>query len=294
MSYLLNSIPFSTYGIVAGHCPSSNISLQGCFDFPVRIGQTYYEWAEGDIEPFVDSSEIFFAGMDIVLYGSITGTNTIINSYLKALYDVIDAFTDLVTLVTPYGSFSVQVKSIVPQYLNGGCLLIITFREPVITLTGGTLPAIGADVYTIDGIPMSSFGLYLSKAEALHDLPELKEQFFTKYGSEGYQITKRKNKTLEFNGFIIGTSLTDFQNKIKALYKLFSSSGTRNIKINDEIYIDCFAADGFRIENIYLYNNLMIGNFKISLMAVNVNPLYILGDETGIEILTMSDELIYI
>jgi hypothetical protein len=169
----------------------------------------------------------------------------------------------------------------------------MTFREPVVSLAG-TLPASGYSNYTIDRIPFSSFGLYLSKADALHNLPELKEQMFTRYGSEGYQITKRKNKTLEFNGFIAGTSISDFQSKASALYKLFSSSGTRNIKIADEINVDCFATEGFKVSGIYLYNNLMIGNFSANLMAVNVNYINYLTGDDGTYILTDTGNYILI
>jgi hypothetical protein len=153
----------------------------------------------------------------------------------------------------------------------------MVFREPVVDLSG-TLPASGTSNYTIDNIPFLSFGLYLSKAEALHDLPELKEQQFTKYGAEGYQIVKRKNNTLDFNGFIIGSSLADFQSKIQSLYKLFSSSGTRTIVLNNETTITCFATEGFKVENVYLYSGLVIANFKMSLLCTNIAILTTFDD----------------
>jgi hypothetical protein len=153
----------------------------------------------------------------------------------------------------------------------------------------------GNDIgYSFDKIPFSYFGIYLSKPESLHDLPELKEQFFTKYGSEGYQIVKRKNKTFDFNGFIIGNSLADFQDKIKALYLLFSSSGTRQVKLNNEIYVECFATEGFKVENIYLYNNMVIANIKISLICVKVLYIRELIDDDNYGILTEAGETILV
>lgn len=293
MAYLLNGTNLNTYGIVPGH-GDGNISLSGCFNLPSRSGKCFHSWSDSDsIEPYVASGDIFFEGRDITFSGSIQGTNSVITAYLKSLYDAIGAFSGLVTFATPYGSFSVYVKSVTPEMLNGGAKIQIVFREPVVTLTG-TLPAVGSSNYTIDAIPFSSFGLYLSKAEALHDLPELKEQFFTIYGSEGYQIVKRHNKTLDFNGFITGISLANFQSKVSALYKLFSSAGTRNIKINDEINADCFATEGFKIDNIYLYNNLMIANFTMSLLCVNVNYLNYLLTEASAYVLTENSEYILI
>jgi hypothetical protein len=236
---------------------------------PERIGDCYHSWGDTDgIEPFVDLSEIFFAGRDIIFTGSIHGTASGINGYLNSFYTAINAATGLSIFETPYNSASGYVKSVIPEYFNGAAKVVMTFREPVVNLSG-SLPASGISAYTIDLIPFLSFGLYLSKAEALHDLPELKEQNFTKYGQEGYQITKRKNNTLECNGFITGSSLSDFQSKIQALYKIFSSAGTRTIVLNGVIVV-CFATSGFTIDNIILYNQGMIANFKMSLIVVSV------------------------
>ncbi len=294
MSYLLNSIDFDTYSIVAGHSDNSNIAIDGCFNLPERTGKCFHEWGDSDsIEPYAASGDIFFAGRDITFYGSVLGTLPVITNNLKTFYNAINAATGLSVFETPYNSASGYVNSVVPEVLNGGAKIEITFREPVVNLTG-TLPASGINSYTIDKIPFSSFGLYLSKAEALHDLPELKEQFFTQYGAEGYQIVKRKNRTLDFHGFIIGSSLSDFQSKVSALYKLFSSSGTRNIKINDEINIDCFAVKGFEIEDVMLLDTTMIGVFKAELIVVNVNYLNALHTEIGVEIHTEESQLILI
>lgn len=293
MSYLLNSVNISTYGITPGHASRSNISLAGCYSMPERTGKTFHSWGEYDsVEPYIATSEIIFAGRDITFTGAVFGTVPVITAYLKLLYTAIGAFSGLVTFATPYGSFSVFVKSVTPKLVNGAASIEIVFREPVVTLTG-TLPDVGSSNYTIDGRPFSSYGLYLSKAEALHDLPEMKEQIFTQYGSEGYQITKRQNKTLEFNGFIVGTTLANFQSRVSALYKCFSSSGTRNIKINDEINVDCFAIKGFTIDNV-LINGEVIANFKASLMCYSVNYLNYLLTEASEYILTENNEYILI
>lgn len=295
MAHTLNSVNLSTYGIIPGQISGSNISLSGCFDLPERIGDTHYTWPEDNsIEPYVASDELFFAGRDILFKGTIIGTNTVINNYLKALYTAIQAFTGIVTFATPYGSFSVQVKSIKPTYYNSACTIEITFREPVVTLTGGTLPAVGINNYTIDRIPFSSFGLYLESKEELSNLPDLKPQYFTKYAAEGYQITKHGNKTLSIEALLKASSLSDFQSKISNLYLLFSSANTRNIKINNEVNIDCFAVKGFKIEDIMLLDTTMIGVFKAELTAVNVNYLNALHTEAGVEIHTEESQLILI
>jgi hypothetical protein len=270
MAYLFNDIDISNYGITAGHSPSSNLAIQGCFDMPARTGDCFHSWGdENSVEPFVLADEIFFEGRDITFHGSIFGTASGLNGYLNSFYSAINSATGLSVFETPYNSASGYVKSVIPEYVNGACSLVMKFRETVVDLTG-TLPASGINSYTIDSIPFSSFGLYLSKAEALHDLPELKEQNFTKYGSEGYQIVKRKNNTLEIDGFVIGTSLSDFQSKVQALYKVFSSAGTKSIVLDNTTTVVCFATSGFTIDNILFYNLGVIAKFRISLIVISV------------------------
>ena len=220
---------------------------------------------------------------------------TNLRAYLSDFSTAVRALTGLVTLSCPYGNFSVLVKSVTPELLNGGARVTIVFREPVVTLTGGTLPAVATSAYTFDGIPFASFGLYLSDAKELDALPEMKEQFFTSYATEGYQITKREANNLELNGFIIGTSLADFNSKILALYKLFASAGVRNVKLNDEVNIECFATSGFSVSDVVLYSSGVIARFNIKLMASKIpENLYYLTDNNGVFILTNDNNYILI
>lgn len=254
MPYYLDSIDLATYGIVPGHQPESNISLKGCFDMPARIGDTYYEWADEDgIEPYVEDDEIFFGGRDIYFVGAIFGTRTQINDYLDTFYTAIEAFTDLVTFSTPYGDFDVQVKNVSVEYLDGAANINIVFREPVVDLTGGTLPATGSSENTIDGIPFTSFGFYLSGTKDINSLSEMKEQHFTIDGAEGFQMTTRQGKSFDLNGFLVATNLADYLSKIKALYLLFSSEGTRSVIVNNQDPVECFLKDGFKIAGVYIF-----------------------------------------
>lgn len=273
--YTLNSHDlFTEYGIIAGHSPSSNIALQGCFDMPSRTGVLSHDWGdENGIEPFVSADDIFFEGRSVNFSGSIKGSNSVLNTKLKLLYDDIKSFSGLSIFSTPYGDFSVLVNQINPEYVNGGCSVYMQFREPVVDLSGGTIPASGTSANTIDSIPFLSFGLYLFNSKDIYSLPEFKEMKYTSYGFEGYQITKRKNNILTLNGFVIGSSLIDFKNKIKALYSLFSSVGLRTIKLNGEVSVSCFATSGFKTENIYLYNTGIVCNFRMSLMVISVTNL---------------------
>ncbi len=267
MSYLLNTKDLSLYGLYPSHAPDSNISLEGCFSMPVRIGDTHYVWAEEDyVQPFVDSDELFFAGRDITLYANMFGSKVDINSNLRVLYDDIKAFTDLVTLSTPYGDFSVYVQNIDVELIGRvtkAAKIVIRFREPVVTLAG-TLPATGTSLFTIDSIPLSSFGLYVS-SDSLNSFPSLQEQFFTKYGSEHYQVCRRGESAVLINGFVTASSVENFKTNVSNLYKLFSSSGERSLKVIHPVTIKCFAKNGFNISNVFVFDNLVIGNFNIEL-----------------------------
>ena len=296
MSYTLNGTALSTYGLQVSHSPSSNVGISGAWSMPERTGDTYYAWGDSNgIEPFVSSTDLFFAGRDLQLYCSIIGSQSEIRAYLSDFYTAVRALTTLVPFVSPYGTFSVSVKSVTPELLNGGARVTIVFREPVVTLTGGTLPSVATSAYTFDGIPFASFGLYLSDAKELDALPEMKEQFFTSYATEGYQITKREANNLELNGFIIATSLANFNSKILALYKLFSSAGVRNVKLNDEVNIECFAKDGFQVSDVIVHSSGVVARFTISLMASKIPyNIYYLVDEDGTFILSENGNYIII
>jgi hypothetical protein len=219
-----------------------------------------------------------FAGRDVSFYGSMFGTNSEINTYLAALDVSCSGLIEaggLVSMQTPYADMGIYIKNILVERFHGAASVQINFRDTIPILTGGTLPATGANNNQIDGIPLSSFGLYLSKSTDLYSLPELKDAHFTEYGYEGWVVPspKRKSKTLSLNGFIAGTSLTDFQSKIKALYKVFSSAGTRAIKINNEVSVVCFATEGFKVSNVLLYTTGMIANFDMKLTVISVTYL---------------------
>lgn len=255
MAYTLNAVNLSTYGIIPGQASGGNIALQGCFDMPARMGETKRDWGdENGVEPYIAADDYFFSGRDIVFSGLIIGTTAVCNAYLQALYTAIEAFTGLVTFSTPYGDFSVLVKEVDPEMKNGVCQVTITFREPVVTLTGGTLPAIGTSKNTIGGIPLTSFGIYLNGTKQLNSLPELKEQLFTKYGAEGYQIVKRNGDTIDVNGYLLASDISDLQSKIKALYLLFQSTDLLELIVNNESLGNCFLTEGFKVEDIIIYS----------------------------------------
>lgn len=104
-------------------------------------------------------------------------------------------------------------------------------------------------MYTIDNIPFENYGMYISSHSGQSHLPEPKDQLFTVYGEEGYQITARKENNLELNGFIIAANMADFITKAANLRDLFSNHGIRAIVLDNGV-LNCFAKDGFKIVNV--------------------------------------------
>ena len=293
MAYSLNGILFSVYGLVPSQAPSSNIALAGCFDMPIRRGDLFYEWGdENGVEPYVDTADLMFNGRDITCHCVILGTRAEIQMKLKTLYSAIKLFTTTVELVTDYGTFDVYVQSVRPTITNGGANVEITFREPIVDLTG-TLPDVGSSNTNIDGIPLSSFGLYFSSVHGQRDLQEMKEQYFTSYETEGFQITKRKVNTLTINCFIIGSSIADFKTKVSSLYALYSSANTKNITLSGNNYGYHFPVNGFSITDIIVSNDLVIGRFNSEFIADTLSD-YTLLNESSQEILTNNDSEIII
>ena len=284
--YKLNDIDLTTYGILAGKPSSGNVAIEGCYSMPSRTGDCYYEWPDS-LEGFTAADDIMFGGRNLVFNGIIISNNFDLYYKLKAFYAAIALFSDLVVLSSPYGDYSVQITSVEETHNTGGCWLKINMREPVVDLTGGTLPATGIGAYTIDDIPFHSFGLHIGKSDKVYNLPELKEQYFTKYGQEGYQMVYHKNRVLTLDGIIVASSVAEFTTNIKNLYLAFASTGERTIKKNNEVFITCFAKDGFEVKDLMVFENLVVGNFSIELM---VTGFMVNGDEYLLA--TEDDELI--
>ncbi len=121
-------------------------------------------------------------------------------------------------------------------------------------------------MYTIDNIALENYGLYISTHQGQAHLPEPKQQLFTVYGTEGYQITKRKANELDLRGFIIADDITDFIAKTTNLRTLFNASGTRALELDNGI-ITCFSKDGFKVDSVRIVGNVY-AKFQIKLTIV--------------------------
>ncbi len=292
MSYKLNDILLSGYGIKAGRAPKSNIAVSGIFDLPKRMGKTHHNWDDDDtVEPYVEADEIFLAGRDIRFYGLIKGDKDDNISKVENLKNDISAFTDLVVFShDDYGSFNVKIEKINVSHLRGLSEITINMREPQPDLSGGVLPATDLSApYLADRMPLKSFGLVVSKTKGRSNQQEFKNEYYSIYGKEGYQINGRKHNEIKIDGFIRANDLAGFQANIKALWKLFTDEGLRKVRLNDYITIESFMTDGFRVDNIKKQSGLMLGEVSLKLIAVDNYITVYLTAVGGNKILTTTD-----
>ena len=277
MAYLFNSIDLMTYGIYASRMTGSNIPLKGCFNLPERIGKTYHSWGDEDgVEPYVLDEEIFFGGRDIEFRGVMIGDRSSIFTGLKAFNAAASAVSGTNVLSTPFGNFNTYVKNTNLNIYPSGAEVKIMFREPNVNLVGGALPPVDVSDYTIDGRPFIDFGLYPSNFNSGLELNDMKDQYFTRIESEGWQNAKRKPQIYNFKATLIGTTFSNFQSKVRALYLLFSVQGLRTFVINNEITIECFAEKGFEITDVYMGNvgmnstDITVGRFSTNLIVTSI------------------------
>lgn len=119
-------------------------------------------------------------------------------------------------------------------------------------------------MYSLNGIEFKDYGLYISNHKGQANLLNPKKQFFTIYGKEGYEITKRKGKLLSIIGYIIADDLADFQAKTSALSAKFQEAGTKEIYF-DNNGLTCLADSGYTIDKVRIYPSGAYGRFKINL-----------------------------
>lgn len=280
MSYSLNNIPLSNYGIEAGQASGSNLAVKGMFDMPERGGECYRSWGDEGIEAFTDADDIYFKGRDLSFHGFILGTRAEILARLDSLKSDISAYTNLVQLSTPYGDFSVKVEKIDSDVMEGGTGVVIHFREPEVDITGGVIPGVGESNYEIDGIPFKAFGMYVSKVSGWGSTPEQQQEYFTSYGKEGYQITGRDISEVFVNVFLLADSMNELTTKIRALWALFSSPGLREVKLKDWT-IDALIKDGFKVDKIYANGGNVTATINMKMIAVDKPIVLYLTEDTG-------------
>lgn len=282
MGYSLNGTSLESLGFIAGQQTGSNIALTGFLDMPSRLGKTHHVWAEGKgLQPYVAPSEIRFGGRDLKLTGYFKEADrSVLLTKDKSLTALVDGITALVPLVTSWGTFNVYVTRINSQLLHETILQVdIEMREPVVNLSG-TLPTPDYGDFGIDGYSFELLGGFLTKFNGeRYGRAGMKEQNFTAWQNEGFQITKTNAPTLDLELFVSANNFALFEAKIRTLYKLLGGSGTRMLNVVRDHFREFFVTDGFSVNNIRL-GDLVSG--LVSLRAVQVySDFYFLTANNG-------------
>jgi hypothetical protein len=266
MGYSLNGINFADFGIQPGQAPGSHLAIEGLLDMPARIEKTDHDWGDrAGVEPYVSTEELFYGGRDLTFHGVAQGASRDdVATLVLELYAMLDGVTELVTLASDWGSWSVYVSGQIEAiYVGGGVIKIkIPFREPVVTLTGGVIPTSSSwdSVGGIDGVDFQALGFTLVDLELmgvrgsrlgghLHR-PAPKEQNFKSYGREGYQVTKPAARELSLTGVLEAAEFAGLETIVKNLIAVFAQPGTRLLYIpSDQIRI-VFAKGGFKVAKV--------------------------------------------
>lgn len=255
--YKLAGISLASFGFEAGLQSGSAIALSGFLDLPSRIGKTFHNWGdENGVEPYVLVEEIMFGGRDLVLVGFIQGTSKqdALNK-IDALETFVDGFTDLVPLETKWGVFNVKIGMIHAEYISSGFLSVtINMREPVASI--GT--AIENTILTPASLQAYGATLLSMKGER-YGRPETKQEYFTIYGREGYQVAKTEAPILEIELLFKGNNWTDFTSKVRSFSALLAKEGLRRINMPNDKLREFFVTEGMQVTRVLRNGNEIFG-----------------------------------
>lgn len=275
-------------GLIPGQAERSNICLAGAWDMPARDGKTSHTWAEGNgLQPYLRADEIFFTGTDLY-YTFLIDTPSRANALEKCytFYDLLGSFDELKPFSSEFGEFEVYVKNeIRVEYFNDGlCKGLLQMRQPVVDLEG-IIPAADNMHPGIDGISFEQLGFILMDVAGDFNRPATKDASYTKYGSEGYQITKQGYRTLKLSLLLDQPSYTLFSSSIQSLKALLAQPNAR-VFMNEGLARECFAKDGFKVTSLYQQGDGYCATIELVLTEIRVLADYTIFTDSIGNILT--------
>lgn len=296
--YKLNNILLSNFGILPGRAEASNIAIAGLLDMPARIGKTHHNWTGAPgVEPYVLAEEIRHGGRSIQYSGLLnSGSKSAALGVLDSFYNELATFDALVSLETPWGNamvYAPEKQSAI--HLHAGWIgLSFEFEQPIVAVPAN-LPA-GNETQNphIDGVALSSFGMFLSGFKDRLNRPKTKEQKFTAYENAGYQITPAGALDFEINLVAYAETYQELKTNIEALHALMAAPGMRSINI-DGIVRQVFNVKGFKVSNLKVAENFAVCRITLPLIepvhSRNVQYAY-LADNSNNNIVTELEQLI--
>ena len=275
LAYTIDGNELSTFKMLAGRAPGSNLAVSGFLDFPKRMHKAFHQWPDQDgVEPWLNAGLIHYEGRDIDFYGLIKATDLAdAKNQLGSFFAVFSSATDLITLDTTESAHDVyQRDEITANYMGDGWVTVhLPLREPVPDLTGD-IP-VEADANNFLGIDRKSWDtLGLIPLELLnrYHRAQLQNMSFSVYGKEGYEITKREANTRTFKGVLNYASLTELVSGCKGLYAILQQAKLLRLKLPSDDSREFFNTEGFSVTNIKVAEGQVTALFEMTIIEDDI------------------------
>lgn len=273
--YSLNNIPLINFGITPGRVDASNIAVSGMLDMPARIGKIFHDWTGSPgVEPYVLASEIKHGGRTITFSGFLQGENREnAAAMLQTFYRELDSFTALVPFTTPWGSHMVHIREKAEAiHLQPGFIKIeLQFDEPVVP-NASAMP-VGDETMRahFDGVALASLGMFLSGVKNHLNRPKAKDQQFTAYQNQGFQITPVEVSEFELELVAAADNYETLAGNIKSLQKLLSAPGLRTINV-DKTHRQVFNTKGFKVASLKVSDSYAVCKIQLPFYMGTAGP----------------------
>lgn len=295
--YRINNIPLSNFGIIPGKLDDSNIAVAGILDMPARIGKTFHDWTgEAGVEPYVLPSEIRFGARTIGFTGFIVDDHA--TALLQSFYREIDTWTALVPFQTPWSEHMVYIKKRIEAEnpKHNFIRIRMEFEEPVCTVPNYPVTGIDTGIPNIDGVSFQSLNLILTGFNDRFNRPEIKDQQFTAYETEGYQITPSQSLRFEMELAMYGNGYEELQSKIEQLHAIMAAPGIRSVSTGRDSF-QAFCPEGFNVTRILIAPNYGLAKIRLKLMTTSASGasaliLKELLDNQEAQFITNNDQII--
>ena len=224
MSYTIDSNSFSVYNMTV-------LSSIGALDFPERLGDVDYDWADSNgVEAYVSSSDLHWDGREISLLVYYNGSNMYSDlATFRGLYEGQNS-----ALVTTYGSHTATLKEIKinqVERVNQKAILVLKFWEPSVSVpsvpsaTGGSGVKIGAFDLRVD------FGLKVAGQKGLYDHKyNARERSYGNQPKQYSDVPDPRRITLLLNGHYSNAS--NLISNVNNLHAVLRSSGLKVLSYN--------------------------------------------------------------
>jgi len=298
----INDIDIRAYGIEV-------MKIKGAFDMPARFGTYEMDWQDIDgIDAFTEQSDLYYKQRKLSL-DCIMEAETI-----NDLQFNMGIFREIVykefTLETPYSNHNcimtegARVKFISSKYDPDVKISFTLIFNELSYAFGTTLEPdenITNDVFWIDNIDLSRFGIVVEESEGFFDFTKMKSDKVTRYMRESDKVNKRGARDIILSCSMLAESISEFKTQMERFHALLSQPGLREFMLplpGLEKPYNVFVPDGFRLKELIQSQNSIAGKFDLILSEVEPQPetfyLIVLLDIDGIPILTIDGKYIYV